>query len=276
MKKIFAIGFVFSSFLTLAQVGVGTNTPQEELHVAGSTSTIRIEGLNAVNNTLNLGPNENTRVYANANGDLVLNSAPTNIEVLFNPANYLSDAADNGGIDTNIIVQTGVGSGYSYAGWPRVTIPAGGNSTFTLTRPAIVEINYAISWEAFKNASSAPDDYHARTVQFYVYLRQNGPAGAIVNTDYDGNPIDFAGNPGAMGYSGQFYTNGASNGASGTEGFDKKFYATGHDYIKLGPGTYCPMFSGIMFVADTGGSGAAKMQIGGGDDEVVIIAHYYN
>jgi hypothetical protein len=77
-------------------------------------------------------------------------------------------------------------------------------------------------------------------------------------------------------YSGNFYTNGSSLGAGGGEGFDKKFYATGHDYIKLGPGTYCPMFAGILFVANTAGTGAVKMQMGGGQDEVVIIAHYYN
>jgi hypothetical protein len=273
MKKIFLFLFTFSSLFGLAQVGVNNTNPQEELHISGTNSTIRIEGLNSTNNPLNLGDKENTRVYANSNGDLVLNNAPTNIEVLFNPANYLNDPLDTGGADSNQVNQTGVGSGYSQAGWPRQT--GAGLSTFTLTRPAIVEINYAISYEIYKSGNPI-DDYHARTAQFYVYLRQTGPAGAIVTTDYDGNPIDFAGNPGAMGYSGNFYTNGSTLGAGGGEGFDKKFYATGHDYIKLGPGTYCPMFAGILFVADTGGTGAVKMQMGGGDDEVVIIAHYYN
>lgn len=272
MKKIFAIGFVFSSFLTLAQVGVGTNTPQEELHVAGATSTIRIEGLNAVNNPLNLGANENTRVYANSNGDLVLNNAPTNIEVLFNPANYLSDPLVPG-LGGNVIGQTGTGSGYDFAGQPRQLGP--GLSTFTLTRPAIVEINYSITYDLDKS-NNPIDDFHARTAQFYMYLRNGGPAGAIVANDYDGVPLNFAGNTGALGYSGNFYTNGSSTGASGLEGFDRKFYATGHDYVKLGPGTYCPMFAGILFVADTGGTGQVSMQIGRGDDEVVIIAHYYN
>lgn len=273
MKKTLPILFIFSSIFAFAQVGVNTTTPQEELHVAGANSNIRIEGLNAVNNPLNLGVNENTRVFANANGDLVLSTIPTNIEVLFNPANYLADPLDTGGADTNQVNQTGVGSGYSMAGWPRQT--GAGLSTFTLTRPAIVEINYAVSYEIYK-AGLPIDDYHARTAQFYVYLRNGGPAGATIVNDYDGVPINFAGNPGAMGYSGNFYTNGSTAGAGGQEGFDKKFYATGHDYIKLGPGTYCPMFAGILFVANTAGTGAVKMQMGGGDDEVIIVAHYYN
>lgn len=273
MKKTLVIIFTFSSLVTIAQVGVNTNTPQEELHVSGSTSTIRIEGLNAVNNPLNLGVNENTRVYANSNGDLVLNNVPANIEVLFNPANYLADPLDTGGADSNVVGQTGTGSGYSYAGWPRQTGP--GLSTFTLTRPAIVEINYSITYDLDK-AGNPIDDFHARTAQFFSYFRSGGPAGAIVTTDYDGNPISFGGNPGALGYSGNFYTNGSSTGASGLEGYGRKFYATGHDYVKLGPGTYTPMFRGILFVADTGGTGQVSMHVGGGDDEVIVIAHYYN
>lgn len=273
MKNIFTLPALVLSLYSFAQVGIHNTNPQEKLHIAGSNSTIRIEGLNASNNPLNLGTNENTRVYANGNGDLVLSTKPANIEILFNPENYLADPLDTGGSDTNQVNQTGVGSGYSEAGWPRQMGP--GLSTFTLTRPAIVEINYAISYEIYKSGIPI-DDYHARTAQFYVYLRQSGPAGPIVTSDYDSNPIDFAGNPGALGYSGNFYTNGNSLGAGGGEGYNKKFYATGHDYVKLGPGTYTPMFAGILFVADTGGTGAVKMQIGGGDDEVLIMAHYYN
>ena len=272
MKNIFIYIGLITTSVSLAQVGIHTNTPQEELHIEGATSTIRVEGLNLANNTLNLGTSQNTRVYADADGDLVLGNEPTEIELLFNPANYLDDPLDTGG-SGNQINQTGVGSGYSQAGQPRQLGP--GLSTFTLTKNAIVEINYSLSYEIYKSGRGI-DDFHARTVQFYVYLRDNGPAGPIVAQDVDGNPLTFAGNLGALGYSGQFYTNGDQDGADGMEGFDRKFYATGHDFVKLGPGTYTPMFAGIMFVADTGGTGAVKMQVGGGDDEVVIVAHYYN
>jgi hypothetical protein len=279
MKKIFIYISLVVTSVSFAQVGVNTTTPQEELHIEGATSTIRVEGLNFANNTLNLGTVENTRVYVDTDGDLVLGDGSTDIEVLFNPANYLEDPLDTGGANSNQINQTGVGSGYSEGGWPRQTGP--GLSTFTLTRNAIVEINYSLSYEIYKSGIGI-DDHHARTVQFYVYLRRNGPANVnpgdanLVRFDVDGNPINFAGNAGALGYSGQFYTNGNSNGASGLQGFDRKYFATGHDYVKLGPGTYTPMFAGVMFVANTLGTGAVKMQIGGGDDEIVVVAHYYN
>lgn len=273
MKQILTYMCLLMSTLVCSQVGVNTTAPQEELHVEGANSTIRIEGLNAANNVLNHGVNENTRVFVDADGDLVLGNEPTDIELIFNPENYLDDPLDTGGSDTNVINQTGSGFGYSEGGWPRQT--GAGLDTFTLTRNAIVEINYSLSYEIYKSGRGI-DDSHARTVQFYVYLRRNGPAGPIVDQDVDGNPLTFAGNLGALGYSGQFYTNGDEDGADGLEGFDKKFYATGHDFVKLGPGTYTPMFAGVMFVADTGGTGAVKMQIGGGDDEVVVVAHYYN
>lgn len=55
-----------------SQVGIGTNNPQETLHIAGTTSTIRIEGLDALNNPQNLGSSELTPVYVDYKGNLTL------------------------------------------------------------------------------------------------------------------------------------------------------------------------------------------------------------
>ena len=41
--------------LSFAQVGIGTTQPQQDLHIAGDTSTIRIESLNATNIPFNNG-----------------------------------------------------------------------------------------------------------------------------------------------------------------------------------------------------------------------------
>lgn len=251
-------------FTLFSQVGINTNTPLEELHVAGNTSNIRIEGLNATNNTANLGAGNSTRVFVDGDGDLVLGAAKNNIEVLFNPFNYLSDPEDTGGSNGNVVNQTGTGSGYTFAGWPRQLGP--GLSTFTLTRNAIVEINYSVSWKVEKSGIPV-DDQHARVVQTLLYLRQVGPTGSIVTTDLDGVPLTIGY---ALGLNGQFYTCGSTTGAN------KYGYNTGTDYVKLGPGTYCPMFAAQLAVGDTGGTGAVKMFLGGGQDEVQIIAHYYN
>lgn len=248
----------------LSQTGINTNFPIEELHVAGNSSTIRVEGLNASNNTSNLGPGSSSRVYVNASGDLVLGAASNNIELLFNPFNYLSDPQDTGGADANVINQTGVGSGYTIAGWPRQSGP--GLDTFTLTRNAIIEINYSISWEIEKSGTPV-DDQHARVVQTLMYLRKGGPAGPVVTNDLDGVPLTIGF---ALGLNGQFYTCGSMSGEN------KHMFNTGTDYVKLGPGTYCPMFAAQLAVGNTGGTGAVKMFLGGEQDEVQIIAHYYN
>ena len=63
MKKIFLASLTFYSLLSIGQVGINNTNPQQELHVSGTNSTIRIEGLNATNNPLNLGPNEIGRAH---------------------------------------------------------------------------------------------------------------------------------------------------------------------------------------------------------------------
>lgn len=272
MKNFIYSLFLLTSVITFAQVGVNTTTPQEELHIEGTTSTIRVEGLNYPNNPDNLGVRENTRVYVDTDGDLVLAAEPVTFDIVFNPHNYLADPLVT---SNNQVIQTGDGGGYSPVGTPRQTGP--GFDRFTLDRNAIVEINYSLSYDIYDTANFNVDDSHTRTVQFYVHLRDGSSAGPVVANDVDGNPIGFAGDVGALGYSGQFWSNGDRNdGASGREGVNRQYYATGHDYVKLGPGTYSPMFEAIIFVADASGGGAAKMHVGGGDDEVIIIAHYYD
>ncbi|RTY95969.1 hypothetical protein [Flavobacterium sp. GT3R68] len=253
---------VLCPMICLAQVGINTIAPLQGVHVAGATSTVKIEGLNSPNNVKNFGGANSSRVFVNANGDLVLGDVANNIEVIFDAENYLSDAQDTGGADANDCLQTGTGSGYTVVGWPRVIGP--GSSTFTLTRPAIVEINYSLSWGNIEKAGIRLSDGHARIVQCFMYLKSGGPAGADVINDLDGQPI------GLIGPNGQFYTNN-----SFTRGERNTFHNTGTDYVKLPAGTYCPMFKAQLAVSDTGGTGAVKMFWGVGNDEVQIIAHYY-
>lgn len=277
MKKyIFSI-FTLTSLLSNAQVGVNTNTPLEEVHVAGPTSNIRIDGLNFPNNPSNMGVGSSSRVFVDAEGDLVLGTETSDVEVLFNPDNYLEDPETTGGFNANVINQTGTGSGYTTAGWPRV--PGPGNSSFTLTRNAIIEINYSVSWNLEKS-NQPVDDHHARVIQTFLYLiKEDAPGAGLVQFDIDGNPV--SGDPTftyPLGINGQFYTNG-DDGANpgGTQGGAyTNFHNTGTDYVKLGPGRYRPMFAAQCAVGDTGGTGAVQMFLGTGNDEVQVVAHYYN
>ncbi|MGB1270353.1 MAG: hypothetical protein ACPG45_11515, partial [Flavobacteriaceae bacterium] len=61
--------FLATTTTSFAQVGVGTTNPLQELHIAGTSSTIRIDGLNSANNTNNNGI-DIAPVAVNALGDL--------------------------------------------------------------------------------------------------------------------------------------------------------------------------------------------------------------
>lgn len=255
-----------------AQVGINTTSPQQGLHVGGAASTVKIDGLNYPNNPNNLGPGNTSRVFVDANGDLVLGTKDSNIAILFDSENYLDDTSNP---SVNQITQHGYGDGFTYSGIPR-DIP---NSTFTLTEPAIIEVNYSVSWNIEKNATQRVNDRHARVVQTLLYFRKDNYLGPVVTTDLEGNLIGGAFEidggtstlGGGLGISGQFYSNGHLN-----YGETENFHNSGTDYVKLPAGTYCPMFSAQLAVGDTNGSGAMKMYLGTGKDEVQIIAHYYN
>lgn len=281
MKKIIYI-YMLSTICALAQVGINTVNPLQEVHVAGATESVRIEGLNTTNNVDNLGVGSSTRVYADANGDLVLGSSAETIELLLDVENYLVDGNNTNGASVNQILQTGGGNGYTATGVQN-DIPG---SIFTLTKNAIVEVNYSISWSVEINSSSRISDNRARIIQTGLYFKKWDPIGGVwfnILTDVDGNFINsgpwcIASNAGGctdvgglLAINGQFYNNG-----QGKHGEHEGFQNTGSDYVKLGPGQYYAMFAGQIAVGSTVGSGAAKMYLGSGSsDELQIIAHYY-
>jgi len=269
-----------STFLT-AQVGINTTNPQQELHLSGATTNVRVDGLNETNNIDNLGPTSSTRVFVDANGDLTLgtmNDQP--MQFMVDSENYLED----GEIANNKIVQTGNAFGYNTAAYP-INFPG---DSFTLTKNAIVEVNYSVSWSVKKGANRI-DDSHARVVQTAVYFRlvtdptdpYDGPA--VIN-DVDGNPINAgpwcidlnpSGSPcnetgGLIALNGQFFANSDSR-----NGAHQEYKNIGSDYVKLGPGTYVALFTAQLAVGNTTGTGSVFLYLGSGKDELQIIAHYY-
>ena len=272
VKKISAL-YIISTAFAFAQVGVNTNNPQEELHVAGPMSNIRINGLNEVNNVNNLGGTNTSKVFVNHLGDLVLGEASDNVQLIFDSENYLLDVQN----PTSLILQTGEGQGFSQAGIPTLGLGA----SFTLTQPAIIEVNYSVSWNVGKNVTpiSRIDDFRARVIQTGMYFRRNNYLGEPVINDFFGNPINggalcITSNcsevAGMIAVNGQIYNN-----SEGREGEWRNYRNTASDYVVLGPGTYTPMFAAQLEVGDTNSTGAIKMYLGVENDEVQIIAYYF-
>lgn len=263
--------FILLTTLSSAQVGINTTSPQETLHIAGDdTTNIKVEGLSAANNVNNLGIGNSTRVYANGNGDLTLATSPPSVEIVLDFSNYL----DDNGVTVN---QTGGGSAFTRTNRPL-------NTTFTLVRDAIIQINYSVSWSIRKNNNFKISDQRARIIQTGIYLVDDSD-NSFVTQDLDGNAINPAtvncnlfgdllnclGTEALLGLSGQFYNN-----SSRTVGEANGFHNTGSDYVRLPAGTYKALFAVQVSVGNASGSGNIQFKLGTANDDIQIIAYYYN
>ena len=227
-----------------AQVGVGTSTPQEALHIASPTGTMRIESLNETNSEYNGGDvdgdgdltDDTFPLYVDENGDFTLELVP-----LYNSED--SDPLDHTGLpnssvsllatDADGVVNTEITS-----------------YTITVNRQAILEVKYNISFEVYENAlENVITDNLARKVTTYFqvtgFTRRWGPTSkcyssgtstSVTSTMYNACTayIDL---PAAGTYTISFYgevdsgTKGGGGGTTSKNTFVK--FATGNDTVLM-------------------------------------------
>lgn len=109
MKLLFILIVNIISLTIFGQVGINTNIPQQTLHIGGSNSKIRVNGLNSVNNSGNNGLN-NSQLFVDANGDLKVKS---------NSPSFVTNLLGTALIPSSVLVRTNTGASNS------VTISSG-------------------------------------------------------------------------------------------------------------------------------------------------------
>ena len=155
-------------------VGINETSPQQALHLGSSTGTIRVDGLSNANNPFNGGGPKTYPVYVNSIGDLTLAIAtfvnsdgedaitattPSAATVLTIPA---TGAIPNNGYRSVVILPY----------------------TFTVNRPAILEVKYNISFEVMQNAATKLRTSRDRIIQTFYTL----DTAALVNTPGSSTP----------------------------------------------------------------------------------------
>jgi len=230
MKKLLTLVFSSIPFLSFAQVGIGTTTPLEALHVAGSTSTIRIESLNDANSIYNDGVKP-ASVFVDDKGNLTLtppsvaSGSGEPLNFLINVPNFIPDNPASLPFNAGVVITSPVGvqsvEGFIY------------NVTFTVPQTAVVEVKHGVSFVLSSVPMNAPP--------YLAYI--NDSKSRVINTffcfDVNNDGLSVAEKALQYGHKGQFYC----SVAGGSLGYP---YMNSQGYATLPPGTHSIHFFGVI------------------------------
>ena len=223
--------FLFISVFTLAQVGIGTTNPLQALHIAGTTSTIRIEKLNSVNNPILNNGVKLAPVYVDQDGEFTLNPpnfitdggtaagvAPLNF--LLTLGNFIPDNGGVGAVVNNPLTST-------FATNQIVVVP------FVSPQTALIEVKYGITVVVSQGDLTVPtfmlfNDKSARSFQVYFCI------------DLNSDGLDALELSKKYGDKGQFY----ASTVQGTLGYP---YMNSHGYANIPAGNHQLVFFGSSF-----------------------------
>ena len=141
-------------------MGINVASPKQALHLGSPTGTIRVDGLNAPNNSFNGGGAKTYPLYVDSNGDFTLA-----IATFQNSDGTDAITATTPSASTALIVPSTAGlpnNGYRST----VILPY----TFTVNRPAILEVKYNISFEVLASVGVKLRSTKARTIQTFYTL----------------------------------------------------------------------------------------------------------
>lgn len=251
MKKLLLL--LFPYWLT-AQVGIGTVSPQADLHVAGNTSTIRIESLNAINSPTYNDGIKPSHAFVNASGDVTLNPSASNgtgpggtiapINFLFTDNNFIANGIGNYGcIVNNSTAVTNVTGLISKV-------------DFNAANAALIEVKYSISVilsSTDLNISTTPfNDISTRMYKIYFCI------------DLHNNGLDAVESSKKFGLNAQSYT-------SDNQGILGYSYTNGHGYTNIPAGNHA-----LYFFAETIDGSSKYTSVGFGGESDLLRIRIYN
>jgi hypothetical protein len=176
MKKLIYFIFILFANTSLAQVGIGTIDPQQDLHVAGATSTIRIESQNIINEPILNPGGDLAPVFVTPDGDLTISPPGYTTGPVGNlePLNFLisfDDFIPNGPFGDGTVVAN---SELITDSTPvqLVSVP------LTSPQTALIEVRYVMTIDLSDEILPAPaastfQDISARTIHTYFYIDLN-------------------------------------------------------------------------------------------------------
>jgi len=213
---------------SLAQVGIGTMSPQEDLHVSGTNATVRIESLNSTNNpTFNDGTNL-APLFVDGLGDVTLGNGtgpggtpPLNF--LIDIPNFVPDDPYGLGLATGSVVNNG-----TTATTRTDTITT---VTFTAPQDAIIEVKYGITMVIVGN------NLKLGCPCFYITYDQAVSMLTYLKVDLNNDGLSGAENTKIYGQKSQYY----STFDQGIIGYP---YMNGQAYLTVPAGTHTLYFYG--------------------------------
>ncbi len=260
MKKTLLVLLLFYGSFLSAQVGIGTAIPQKELHIAGPTSTIRIEKLNAINcPTFNKGGTSLTPVFVDKDGELTLSPPGHNgsnpagtiapLNFLINVGDFIPNNLDGSNIGRGVVVNnpTTATTANSFL----ISVP------FSSPQSALIEVKYGVTVLMSQGDLNTPaytvfTDKSARSFDVYFCI------------DLNNNGLDAAELSKRYGYKGQAY----GTGGLGILGYP---YMNSHGYANIPAGNHS-----LHFFAETLDGANKFTSVGFGGDIDYLKIRLFN
>ena len=230
MKYLYIIIFVFISNMAFSQVGIGTVSPLEELHIAGDGTTIRIDSQNSTNNPLYNNGVDLASVFVDGKGDLTLDdgSGSTGVspfDFLIENHNFIPDNPHGVAVDTGTVINNGLG----------VSLVENVISSVMVVVPqdALIEVKFGVTVIIEGSDLSLGPPYaditYDQSIKIGLYF--------VVDIDNDGlSPAELSKK---YGFHGQFY----ETQYGGIQGYS---YMNSDAYLMVPEGTHTIYFYGVV------------------------------